>query len=334
MNAGSHVGGRIFLDGAYKSLLRAMFPEALGVKVSEIFLPAMPAVETSEDPLVLYCLVGEPTPIPTAFIEVNPRSYADSVRTRHQADMQVRERFKKVIDYLHRHIPERMHPPHIFAISALGLRVRFYVATVGKSDEPIVIKPPAGEYRNNPYGFDRKAYDDWKLSIVDTLCVNTLKRIRSDVLQFNRPIRATWRKLEKFMKENPAVLERILEGISAGLGSLDLMVMLENLIPSEVGLFPGTSRSASPLTQSALGDGTASQRDALVQPVIEDEDEEPQEEVFAGENLAESDFERLGLPIPAEGYAEGEHVDLFTLLGMLPQEADDHDDSDVEGDSV
>ncbi|RPD62439.1 hypothetical protein L227DRAFT_36261 [Lentinus tigrinus ALCF2SS1-6] len=312
---------------AYNSLLTAMFPCSLGFEVSAEAMPTgLPKQESRDMPVGVFYRVRQQK-IPMAFVEIKLRAHALSAETRQKADAQVRQRFNQIISYLREQVADTMCPPRIFAISALGLQVRFYAATVGKSGEPIIIEPPPGPPINK-YLFDPHEYDHWKLSIMDSLCVSTLKSIRSDVLRYSNAIRAPTvptAKMEKLMALPK--MQELKAQHEARMMAIEIDAARNKSISLRNELIPGTSRFASPVT-SASGEGSAFVRvGAHFQPAPNHRRED---DVFAGKYLAQDEFEKLGLSPPAKGYIEGMRVDLYTLLEDLPEEHDD-DREDTKG---
>ncbi len=176
-----HVNERIYYP-SYESLLKAMFPENLGFFVTQEISPIGVYVDKNrEDIGVFYCSILR---IPLCFVEIKPRSHVYSAEERYKGDRQVRERLRQIVAYLRGAFPDRL-PDHVYAVSALGLNVRFYYAEVpGDVGDPIIIHPPPGPRYSSAYCYNDEQYDHWRLTVLDSLSIRTLRSIRDKVHKF------------------------------------------------------------------------------------------------------------------------------------------------------
>lgn len=184
------VNERIYYPG-YEALLRAMFPEHLGFFVTQEYSPtgALLDHQEREDVNAFYGSIGC---IPLSIWAVKPGSWAYVAQKRYEADCQVRMRLQEVVHYL-RDVHSDNCPTRLYAVSALGLQVRFYYADVAKpalNDDSVVIHPPPGPRYSPTLCYNAKQYDYWGLSILDPLSVRTLKNMRDNVHRFAEEVRA------------------------------------------------------------------------------------------------------------------------------------------------
>ncbi len=310
----AHANEHIFYP-AYESLLKAMFPADLEFFVSREFSPigAYVGDKKREDTGVFYCSLLR---IPLCFVEIKPRSHAYSAEERYKGDRRVRGRLREIVRYL-RDVCPYTCPNRVYALSALGLHVRFYYAEVsGDVGDPINIRPPPGPQYSSAYCYDDEQYDHWRLSVLDCLSVRTFRSIRDNVHKFAELLRSdnvpgTEEELEKFQETScmhVAAMEKpkkVLHDVSDR-------------------PLAGTSRCSSPLSSihATVGDhpeladvqGAIPGQARTVVPDVEDK-------VFFGTNFADRDFKRLGLAVP-EGRVSG-HMDLYTLLGDMEPDDDD-----------
>ncbi len=165
---------------AYEELLRAMFPNDLGFHVDRQIMPTGAGV--------FHCRIQN---IPMFFGEIKPGRHANRTQDRYDADCEVRERLLDLVGYLRRNFEQKTRPDRVYAVSALGLQVRFYYADVGGDvGDPITIQPPPRPPYSQATCSGKDQYDYWRLSILDTLPVNTLKTICENVHKFAERVRS------------------------------------------------------------------------------------------------------------------------------------------------
>ncbi|TFK92545.1 hypothetical protein K466DRAFT_581779 [Polyporus arcularius HHB13444] len=165
---------------AYEELLKAMFPNDLGFNVDRQIMPTGAGV--------FHCTIQD---IPVLFGEIKPGCHANRTQDRYDADCEVRERLLDLVGYLRRNFEQKTRPDRVYAVSALGLQVRFYYADVGGGvGDPITVQPPPGPPYSQAILSGKDQYDYWRLSILDTLSVNTLKTICENVHKFAERVRS------------------------------------------------------------------------------------------------------------------------------------------------
>ncbi len=307
------VNERMYYPG-YQALLEAMFPEHLGFFVTQEWSPTGAYVEAKdrEDVNAFY---GTLSHIPVLIFAVKPRSWAYSAQKRYEADCQVRERLKEVVDYLREVFPDSL-PTHVYAVSALGLQVRFYYVKVAGNDSADIHPPPGPRY-SSTLCYSDKQYDYWRLSILDSLSVRTLKGIRDKVHKFAEEIRS--RKVPGPEEEKLRAMQKYQEYSTkhkAAMKEGNPLLHFKVLHTSDR-VTSATSRSTSPLSslhttvEDSPQGAIPGQASTVARATVEDN-------VFLGKNLVDRDFKRLRLPVP-EGRVP-RNVDLYTLLGDMDME--------------